>query len=118
MQAQGLDFILVCQPNSHPVTAKWVANWQRTGAIGTVIRTPCTGKRHETDTYRYAAAIPLRGADDALKVHGCEVTTTDMDGKVLYCHAFAPLMALNGGNVAEVVAAGRGRWKIKKTTIL
>ncbi len=94
-----------------------MANRQRTGAIGTVIRTPCTGKRHETDTYRYAAAIPLRGADDALKVHGCEVTTTDMDGKVLYCHAFAPLMALNGGNVAEVVAAGRGRWKIKKTTI-
>jgi hypothetical protein len=71
VQAQGLDFILVCQPDSHPVTAKWVANRQRTGAIGTVIRTPCTGKRHETDTYRYAAAIPLRGADDALKVHGC-----------------------------------------------
>ena len=113
VQAQGLDFILVCKPDSHPVTYEWVADLQRTGAIGTVTRTRWTGKRRETDTYRYAAAIPLRDADDALTVNWCELTTTDMNGKVLYHNAFATPLALNDGNVAEVVAAGRGRWKIE-----
>ena len=113
VQAQGIDFILVCKPDSHPVTAEWVADLQRTGAIGTVTRTRWTGKRRETDTYRYAAAIPLRDADDALTVNWCELTTTDMNGKVLYRNAFATPLALNDGNVAAIVTAGRGRWKIE-----
>lgn len=113
MQSLGLDFILVCQPDSHPVTYEWVADLQRTGAVGTVTQTRWTGKRREMDNYRYAAAVPLRDADDALMVNWCELTTTDTDGKVLYCNAFATPLALNGGNVAEVVAAGRGRWKIE-----
>ena len=117
MQSLGLDFILVCQPDSHPVTYEWVADLQRTGAVGTVTQTRWTCKRREMDTYRYAEAVPLRDADDALMVNWCELTTTDTDGKILYCNAFATPLALNGGNVAEVVAAGRGRWKIKKTTI-
>lgn len=109
----GLDFILVCQPGSHPVTYEWVADLQGTGAIGTVTRTRWTCKRRETDTYRYAAAITLRDADGALTVNGCELTTTDMNGKVLYHNAFATLLALNDGNVAAIIAAGRGRWKIE-----
>jgi len=113
VQAQGIDFILVCKPDSHPVTAEWVADLQRTGAIGTVTRTRWTGKRRETDTYRYAAAIPLRDADDALTVNWCELTTTDMNGKVWYRNAFATPLALNDGNVAAIVTAGRGRWKIE-----
>ncbi len=109
----GLDFILVCKPDAPPVTYEWVEYRQRTGAVGTVTRTRWTGKRRETDTYRYTEAVPLRDADDALTVNGCEITTTDTDGEVWYCSAFATPLALNGGNVAEVVTAGRGRWKIE-----
>jgi hypothetical protein len=113
LQSLGLDFILVCKPDSHPVTYEWVEYLQRTGAVATVARTRWTGKRRETDTYRYAEAVPLRDADDALTVNRCEITTTDADGKVLYRNAFATPLALNGGTVAEVVAAGRSRWKIE-----
>ena len=70
-------------------------------------------QRHETDTYRYAADVPLRDADDALKVNWCEITTTAADGKVLFRNAFATDQALDDGNVAEVVEAGRSRWKIE-----
>jgi hypothetical protein len=105
----GLGFILVCKPASHAVTYEWL---ERIGAVRTVVRTRRAGKRHETDTHRYAAAVPLRDADDALKVNWCEPTTTAADGKVLYRNAFATGLALDGGNVVEAVEAGRSRWKV------
>jgi hypothetical protein len=111
--ALGLDFILVCKPESHPEVYEWVEYLQRTGAVATCVRRRWTGKRHETDTYRYAAAIPLRDADDALTVNWCELVTTDDQGKVLYRNAFATRFALTEGTVAGVVEAGRCRWKIE-----
>ncbi len=117
--ALGLGFILVCKPASHPTVYEWLEHLEhlehleRNGAIRTVSRTRWTGRRRETDTYRYARSIPLRDADDALEVNWCELTTTDENGKVLYRNAFATRLALDGGNVAEVVEAGRGRWKIE-----
>jgi len=111
--ALALGFILVCKPDSHAIVYEWLEHLQRNGAVHTVSRTRWTGQRRETDTYRYAHAIPLRDADDALTVNGCELTTTDGSGKVLYRNAFATNLALDDGNVADVVEAGRGRWKIE-----
>jgi hypothetical protein len=111
--AWGLGFILVCKPSSHPLVDEWLEHLERNGAVGTVVRTRWTGRRRETDTYRYARAIPLRDAADALEVNWCELVTTDGNGKVRYRNAFATRLALDDGNVAEVVAAGRGRWKIE-----
>ena len=111
--ALALGFILVCKPASHAIVYEWLEHLGRNGAVGTVVRTRWTGKRRETDTYRYAHAIPLRDADDALEVNWCELTTTDENGKVLYRNAFATNLALDDGNVADVVEAGRGRWKIE-----
>ena len=111
--AQGLDFILVCKPSSHATVYEWLAHLARNGAVHTVTRTRWTGRRRETDTYRYAHAIPWRDADDALAVNGCELVTTNDSGKVWYRNAFATSLALDDGNVAEVVAAGRRRWQIE-----
>ncbi len=111
--AQGLDFILVCKPSSHATVYEWLEHLARNGAVHTVTRTRWTGRRRETDTYRYAHAIPLRDADDALAVNWCELVTTNDSGKLLYRNAFATSLALDDGNVTEVVAAGRSRWKIE-----
>jgi len=46
-------------------------------------------------------------------VQWCALTTTTADGKVLYRHAFATSHPINAATVAEVVAAGRTRWKIE-----
>ncbi|CAK0773578.1 transposase [Gammaproteobacteria bacterium] len=113
LQGLGLGFILVCKPDSHPTTYEWLEDLQRNGAVRTISRTCWTGKRHEIDTYRYAEAVPLRDADDALMVNWCEITTTTEDGKVLYHNTFATLLTINDRNVAEIVEAGRSRWKIE-----
>ena len=111
--AQGFGFILVCKETSHPITYEWLDDLQRNGAVHTVVRTRWTGKRRETDTYRYVEAVPLRDADNALMVNWCELSTTDENGKVLYRNAFATHFALDDERVIEVVAAGRCRWKIE-----
>jgi len=111
--AFGLGFILVCKPGSHPIAYEWLEHLACNGAVQTVVRTRWTGKRRETDTYRYAHSIPLRDADDALAVNWCELVTTDDSGKVLYRNAFATSLALDDNNVADTVEAGRDRWKIE-----
>ena len=113
LQSLGLDFVLVCKPESHPMVDEWVGHLGRNGAVGTCSRTRWTGRRRETDTYRFTQAVPLRDAADALLVNWCELVTTDQNGKVLYRNAFATSLAVDAGNVAEVVAAGRCRWKIE-----
>jgi len=44
---------------------------------------------------------------------GASLVTTDDSGQVRYRNAFATRLAVDAGNVAEVVAAGRSRWKIE-----
>ncbi len=90
-----------------------VADLERRGAVHTLTRTRWTGKRHETDTYRLAQALPLCDTDTALAVNGCELTTTDAPGKGWYRNAFATTGALTADTVVEVVVAGRRRWKIE-----
>jgi hypothetical protein len=113
LQSLELGFILVCKPASHATLYDWVAHLERSGAVHTVVHTRWTGKRHETDTYRFAQALPLCDADGALEVNWCELTTTDAQGKILYRNAFATTFALTADTVVEVVAAGRSRWKIE-----
>lgn len=110
---RGFNFILVCKPASHPIVSEWVEFLDRGGAVHTVVRRRWTGQRREIDTYRYAQAIPLRDGDDALLVNWCELTTTDESGHVLYHNTFVTNLALDDRQVLEVVAAGRGRWKIE-----
>src|ERR687893_460617 len=111
--AQGFGFILVCKPQSHPLLYEWVEFLERSGSVKTRVRKRWTGKRHEIDTYRYVSAVPLRDGDDALRVNWCELTTTTLDGQVVYHNAFATSHTVEDANVVEVVAAGRSRWKIE-----
>jgi hypothetical protein len=111
--SKGFEFILVCKPESHKTLYEWVDDLERNGVVKTLVRKRWTGKRHETDTYRYVSDVPLRDADDALLVDWCEMTTQTADGKVIYRNAFATSLAVDGGNVAAVAASGRARWKIE-----
>ena len=88
--AKGLEFIRVCKPDSHKPWYEWGDDLERNGIVKTVVDKCWTGKRYETDTYRYVSAVPLRNADDALSVNWCEITTRTADGKILYRNAFAP----------------------------
>lgn len=105
--AQGFQFLRVCKPESHPELYDWVDFLERSGTVQTQVVKRWTGRRHEIDTYRYVAAVPLRAGDAALTVQWCELTTTALSGQVLYRNAFATSHPVEATTVKAVVAAGR-----------
>ena len=110
---QGLNFILVCKGDSHKTLYEWVAGLAATEDVQTLTIERRQGKRTYTDAYRFASQVPLRDGDDALQVNWCELTTTRDDGKVAYHNAFATNHPITAANVAEIVRAGRARWKVE-----
>lgn len=64
-------------------------------------------------TYRYLNTVPLKDGDDALRVNWCELTVSCSDGKVVYKNAFATNHPITDDTVAEIVLAGRTRWKVE-----
>lgn len=113
VRQQGLNFILVCKPDSHRTLYEWVAGLAATGDVQTLTIERRQGKRTYTDAYRFVSQVPLRNGDDALQVNWCELTTTRDDGKTVYQNAFATNHPIAPANVAEVVRAGRARWKVE-----
>ena len=112
-RAQGLHFLFVCRPDSHPTLYEWVADFARTGHVHTVVKKRWTGRQRLIDTYRYVHQVPLRDSDGALLVNWGELTTTTETGEVIYTQAWATSHPITADTVVPVVAAGRRRWKIE-----
>jgi hypothetical protein len=113
LRTQGLDFVLVCKPDSHPTTFEWLQMLERRGDVGSLTIRRSNARKVCFDHYRWAHALPLRDADDALTVDWCELITTNEAGKVLYRNSFASSLPVSSENVRNIVAAGRARWKIE-----
>jgi hypothetical protein len=109
----GLDFILVCKPDSHKTLYQWVEELDGLQAVETVVKKRWTGKTHHIDTYRFVNQVPLRDGKDAQMVNWCELTTTLPDGTIIYKNAFATNFKISKNNVKQIVADGRARWKIE-----
>jgi hypothetical protein len=86
---------------------------ERRGDVHSMTVRRCTPRKVYLDSYRWAHALALRDADDALTVDWCELTTTNEAGKVLYHNSFASSLPVSAQTVREIVAAGRARWKIE-----
>jgi len=112
MLEKGFDFILVCKPDSHNTLYQWIKGLNPND-IDTLTVKRWTGKRNEVDTYRFINKLPLKDADDALHINWCEITTTLSDGKIIYKNAFGTNFEIHKGNVEEIVANGRARWKVE-----
>ena len=110
---QGMNFILVCKPASHKTLYEWVQGLAATADVQTLRVQRRQGKRTFTDHYRFVNRVPLRDGGQALEVNWCELTTTRDDGKQTYRNAFATNHEISAANVAEVVRAGRARWKVE-----
>jgi hypothetical protein len=106
---QHLNFILVCRPESHTTLYEHLDGID----LPTLTTKRWTGKVEETYTYRYLNGVPLKDGEDALLVNWCELIVTRADGKVTYNNAFATNHTLSDDTVAEVVLAGRTRWKVE-----
>jgi len=112
MLEHHFDFILVCKPDSHKTLYQWIEGLDSSD-IDTLRVKRWTGKRHEVDTYRFVNNVPLKDAENALHVNWCELTTTLSDGQIIYKNALATNFKIHKGNVEEIVANGRARWKVE-----
>lgn len=112
-KAQGIDFLLVCKPDSHSLLYEWLADFERNGLIQSHQHTWREKGKRLTAHYRYLNEVPLRNSDDALMVNWCEVTVTDVKGKVVYHNAWATSHRITQQAIVELVAAGRARWKVE-----
>lgn len=111
--SHGLDFILICKPDSHKTLYQWVEELEAMKAVETVVVKRWTGNNFQIDTYRFVNLVPLRDSQDALQVNWCQITTTDATGKIVYKNAFATNFTISKNNVKQIVADGRARWKIE-----
>jgi hypothetical protein len=112
--ANGLDFVMTCKPDSHETLYEEVAGLTVLGAVAEVTERVWTEHGRERRTYRYVNQVPLRADAKTLMVNWCEVTVArETNGDVLYRNAFATNLSLSDQTVAQVVAAGRARWKIE-----
>ena len=106
---QQFNFILVCRPESHITLYEHLEGMD----LPTLTTKRWTGKVEETYSYRYLNGVPLKDGKDALLVNWCELTVTRPDGKVTYKNSFATNHILSDENVADIVLAGRTRWKVE-----
>jgi len=107
--AQQFNFILVCRPESHTTLYEHLEGIE----MPTLVVKRWTGKVEETYTYRYLNGVPLKDSDDALLVNWCELTVSRSDRKVSYKNSFATNHTITDDTVAEIVLAGRTRWKVE-----
>jgi len=111
--AEGFNFLLVCKPDSHALMYEWVADFERHQQLPTCQHSYREKGKKLTAHYRYLNDLPLRNGQDALTVNWCEITVADAKGKVVYHNAWATSHRINQHNVANIVAAGRARWKVE-----
>ncbi len=110
--AQGFNFILVCRPESHSTLYEHLEGVE----LPTITTKRWTGKVEETYTYRYLNGVPLKDGEDALLVNWCELTVSRPDGKVVYKNSLITNHLITDDTVAEIVLAGRTRWKVENET--
>jgi hypothetical protein len=112
--SHGLNFILVCKPESHKTLYEWIDGLAAAGELQQFSIRRWNGRFHELYIYRYANDVPLRDGEDALLVNWCELTMTKTaDSTILYRNAFATKHHLDRTTVEDAVQAGRARWKIE-----
>jgi hypothetical protein len=105
----GDDFIFTCKPTSHKALYDFIDGAELSRHEEKVRRRATK----ETFRYRWIEAVPIRDGKDALPVNWIGFEIVDTKGKLKYSMAWVTSLAVSKDNVAEIVAAGRARWKIE-----
>ena len=108
---QELDYIFVAKSSSHKYLYEELESMEKMGELNSVSRR--SSKHQRTFTYRYINNICLNGAKDSVEVNWVDITITNKQGKVTFHNAFVTNHPISDENVAELVEAGRCRWKIE-----
>src|SRR5882672_10525806 len=99
--AQGFNFIVVCQPDSHPKLYERVAFWHANDGITACERRHWNGRFTDVSLYRFLHDVLLLEGQEALPVNWFEITVINAKtGEQLY-HSRYPR------------AYARGTWELK-----
>ncbi len=112
-----LNFLCVCKPQSHKYLSECIESLSTGGDVDSYTEVVREGNKRRTVVYRWVEQVPLTAAADALLVDWVSVEVSDETGKRLYANSFITNHRLNRETVAEVVAAGRARWKVENEDI-
>ena len=108
----GMNFIFTCLPSSHSSLYEWLDYLEKNGEVQHLTTKHRKGKSIEIYSYRFVNQIPLREQEPSLLVNWCELIVRDSaDNSEVYRNAFVTNHAIDINNVAEIVEAGRCRWK-------
>jgi len=108
----GMNFIFTCLPTSHSSLYEWLDYLEKSGEVQQLTTKHRKGKSIEIYTYRFVNQIPLREQEPSLLVNWCELTVRDSaDNSEVYRNAFVTNQSIDINNVAEIIEAGRCRWK-------
>jgi hypothetical protein len=110
---EELQYIFVAKSQSHKYLYQEIESLQKLREVQEVKRTQWTGKEHRTFRYRYINGVPLKDEENSIKVNWVEITITNEKGDVTFHAAFITSHLITEENVAELVQAGRCRWKIE-----
>jgi len=108
----GLSFIITCKPKPNSVLLKQVLDGLGDGQTQDVEYVNDKGRRYG---YRFRNAVPLNATHKALKVNYVEYWEEKPGGKT-FLYACVSDLPVNAENVADIVRAGRARWKIENET--
>jgi hypothetical protein len=112
VRAAGAHFLFAAKPSSHTTLYEWLDG----ADVPTAEQKIKQGARFVTHRYRWLEAVPLRDGKGALIVNWLEIEIADASGKVTYRNSFVTDLPVNKGNVAELAACGRARWKFENET--
>ena len=112
-----MNFLCVCKPQSHQYLQQCIESHRLSGELDSVTTTEWTGKEHRTTRYEWIEDVPIRSTEDALSVGWVSVLVTAEDGRKIYRNSFITNHPLTEETVADIVAAGRARWKVENEDI-
>ena len=112
LQAQGFSFIISAKPKADSLLLKQLLDGPETGKTREIEATNAKGWRCG---YRYANGLSLNGSHPELKINFIDYWEERPDGSQ-WLYACVTDLPLTDDNVAEVVRAGRSRWKVENET--
>ena len=105
------DFLLVAKSASHTTSYDYLSGLRLLSKTVTQRR---PGNQTETRHYRWTSHMPLNDTSNTLQVNWLSIEIVRKhNGKVTYRNSFITILEVKRGNVEQLAACGRARWKIE-----
>ena len=109
IKEQRFSFILVAKPKDHKVLMEHLHGLKELRGLSQLTFADSKGRRH---LYEWENDVALNGNKNSVKVNYFEYRIID-NGKVTFHNSWVTDIPIDRANVAQLVKAGRARWKIE-----